>query len=604
MPPSKPLRPAAEPPLSPPVIPAKALPVPSSRLRPGPTTGGNECGVEGPAWTSTTSTSRAQILVVGPGLRRDDVRVLVKLRRYVCRTGLSVLLGFCASSGIANAQTRDVPGVAVPSGTKTPVGVPSGGQPLPGNPGSVINIPPADGSNGGGRTNGGSDGLPDAVTVIDILRHLPHWPGSISTGGSSDPDGPPRMGPKPLGGKPVLVTDTPRPPDRVVTINPGQPFSPRPSPRSDGTQVITGAVAGDVRPREVIVTLGSNATANTVFELSQDLGLDGDTLYTSNLLGTHLVRFRIPDTRTIADVLQQLATDARVQLAQPDYVFTASGGAAKPLPVPQYAAQKLHLVEAHKLAQGKQVKIAVIDTAIDTTHPVFGGAITATFDALGDSKPEAELHGTSIAGIVSARSELDGVAPAANVLGVRAFTSAPGSQAQSYTLAILKGLDWAVMNGARVVNMSFAGPNDPLLGQAIAAAVKQGVTIVAAAGNGGPNAQPAYPGAYPNVIAVTAIDNKDALYKSANHGTYIAVAAPGVDIISAAPKGAYDISSGTSMAAAHVSGIAALMLEKNPKLTPKDIRDGLSKSARQPPRLIAEEMGAGIVDAAEALKAR
>ncbi len=147
-------------------------------------------------------------------------------------------------------------------------------------------------------------------------------------------------------------------------------------------------------------------------------------------------------------------------------------------------------------------------------------------------------------------------------------------------------------------------PNDPLLGQAITAAVKQGVTIVAAAGNGGPDASPAYPGAFPNVIAVTAIDDHDAIYKSANRGTYIAVAAPGVDIIGAAPKGAYDISSGTSMAAAHVSGVAALLLEKNPKLTPRDIRDALSKSARQPPRLIAEDMGAGIVDAAEALRMR
>ncbi|HPG89895.1 MAG TPA: S8 family serine peptidase, partial [Hyphomicrobium sp.] len=174
--------------------------------------------------------------------------------------------------------------------------------------------------------------------------------------------------------------------------------------------------------------------------------------------------------------------------------------------------------------------------------------------------------------------------------------------AQSHTLAILKSLDWSVLNGARIINMSFAGPNDVLLGQAIAAAVKQGVTVIAAAGNAGPDAPPAYPGAYPNVIAVTAIDDKDALYQSANRGTYVAVAAPGVDIIGAAPNGGYDMSSGTSMAAAHVSGIAALMLEQNPKLTPRDIRDRLSKSARQPPRLIAEDMGAGIVDAAEALQ--
>ncbi len=374
--------------------------------------------------------------------------------------------------------------------------------------------------------------------------------------------------------------------------------------RSDGAPpAIIGANVSDVRPREVIVTLEQGATANTVYELGQDLGLDGDTFYTSTLLSTRIVRFRISDTRTVAEVVRQLATDVRVQLAQPNNVFTANQTAAKPLPVPQYAPQKLHLDEAHKLALGKRVKIAIIDTAIDASHPVFGGAITSIFDALGETKPEAELHGTFIAGVVGARSGLMGVAPDANVLSVRAFSGTASSAAQSNTLVILKGLDWAVLNGARIVNMSFSGPNDPLLGQAIAAAVKRGVVIVAAAGNGGPDAPPAYPGAYPNVIAVTAIDSKDGLFKSANRGTYIAIAAPGVDIIGAAPNGAYEISTGTSMAAAHVSGIAALMLEKSPRLTPKEIRDALSKSARQPPRLIAEDMGAGIVDAADALSA-
>ncbi len=532
-----------------------------------------------------------------PSLYDRSSTVIPAFAGMTKRVGIAValplaILALAAHPNSALAQSRGTPGAV---GNGSGVSVPTPNLPTPEGP--------APGREpGGDPPKGSADGLPDAVTVLDILRRLPHWPGRAIETSSSD-DAPPPSGPKPRGGKPAPIADAPRTPNRVVAITPGQPFAPRPSPRGDGAPPpITGTIVSDVREREVIVTLGPGATANTVFELSQDLGLDGDTLYVSNLLGTRVVRFRISDTRSIADVVQQLSTDARVQVAQPNYVFTANGAGGKTLP--QYAPQKINLGEALKIASGKRIKIAVIDTAIDATHPAFAGSIGVSFDALGETKGDAELHGTSIAGIVAARAELQGVAPEAQILGVRAFASGAKGNAQSHTLAILKGLDWAVLNGARVVNMSFAGPNDPLLGQAIASAVKQGVVVVAAAGNNGPDAQPAYPGAFPNVIAVTAIDDKDAIYKSANRGTYVAVAAPGVDIIGAAPKGAYEMSSGTSMAAAHVSGIAALMLEKNPKATPKDIRDGLSKSARQPPRLIAEDMGAGIVDAAEALKVK
>lgn len=446
-----------------------------------------------------------------------------------------------------------------------------------------------------GKGGGSSAGLPDAVTVLDILRLLPRRPGVIV-----DPyDGPPDQGPRPQS-EGADSTPPPRRPSRVVTLNPAQPFIARPKPRPSGAPAaVTGPIVPEIREREVIVALTAGATTDTVYELSQDHALDGETLYTSNLIGSRVVRFRIPDSRPVADVIAALGADARVRLAQPHYVFTANG-VTQPLPVPQYAPKALHLDEAHKIASGKRVKIAVIDTAIDTAHPAFAGAVKTTFDALG-SKGDAEVHGTVVASIVTARESLVGVAPEANVLGVRAFAADDEGPAQSTTFAILKGLDWAVLNGARVVNMSFAGPDDPLIGEAVAAAIKKGVIIVAAAGNGGPDAPPAYPGAFPDVIAVTAVDDREGLYAAANHGSYIAIAAPGVDIVGAAPKGAYDISSGTSMAAAHVSGIVALMLEKNPKMSPKDVRDVLAKSARRAGA--PDEMGAGIADAVRALDA-
>ncbi len=371
--------------------------------------------------------------------------------------------------------------------------------------------------------------------------------------------------------------------------------------RAPGTSALIGPVVPEILDREVIVTFPASVSNAEVLAILRSQNLTGETLYVSTLLNQRVVRIRIPDARPVEGVLQAIAADVRIIIAQPHYVYVANG-AAKALPVPQYAPDKLKLTEAHKIAQGKRVKIAVIDTQVDTTHPAFAGSITETFDALGETKPVAESHGTAIAGILGARSELTGVAPASNVLAIRAFAGNARGQPQSYTLAILKALDFAVSSGARVINMSFAGPSDPILGQAIAAAEAKGVTMVAAAGNGGPDAKPAYPAAYPGVIAVTATDNADRLYKNANHGTYIAVAAPGVDIIAAAPKGAYDISSGTSMAAAHVSGIAALMLEKNSKLLPKDIRAMLLSSAHKTTGQTAD-YGAGIADAAGALAA-
>ena len=107
----------------------------------------------------------------------------------------------------------------------------------------------------------------------------------------------------------------------------------------------------------------------------------------------------------------------------------------------------------------------------------------------------------------------------------------------------------------------------------LAAAYDKDIVLIAAAGNAGPKSAPLYPAADPDVIAVTATDSHDGLFKMANRGQYIAVAAPGVEILALAPGDAYQITTGTSVAAAHVSGIAALLLERNPSLKPAEMRD-------------------------------
>ena len=128
--------------------------------------------------------------------------------------------------------------------------------------------------------------------------------------------------------------------------------------------------------------------------------------------------------------------------------------------------------------------------------------------------------------------------------------------------------------------MSFAGSYDPLLEKGVAAAHERQVIMVAAAGNKGPEAPPAYPAAYSQVIAVTATDIADRLYSEANQGAYVAIAAPGVDVLVLALGHAHLIQSGTSFAAAHVSGILALLLEQQPQLTAQEALWALTAGAR------------------------
>jgi subtilisin family serine protease len=132
----------------------------------------------------------------------------------------------------------------------------------------------------------------------------------------------------------------------------------------------------------------------------------------------------------------------------------------------------------------------------------------------------------------------------------------------------------------------------------LAAAYAKDMVLIAAAGNAGPNSPPLYPAADPNVIAVTATDSKDSLYNMANRGPYIAVAAPGVEILAIGPGESYVITTGTSVAAAHVSGVAALMLELKPSLKPKDIRTIIMATAKPlGPAGQHSDFGAGLVNA-------
>jgi len=182
--------------------------------------------------------------------------------------------------------------------------------------------------------------------------------------------------------------------------------------------------------------------------------------------------------------------------------------------------------------------------------------------ATGTPATGSAARGTQATGTPATSTHPDSPAAAA--------TGTPTTGTESTTFNILLGLDWAAKR-VRVINMSFAGPRDPSAERALKNAHDKGIVLIAAAGNAGPKSPPLYPGAYPSVIAVTATDANDKLFTGANRGRYIAVAAPGVDILTTVPHGHYDFFSGSSFAAAQVSGVVALLLEREPKLTPVQV---------------------------------
>jgi hypothetical protein len=322
------------------------------------------------------------------------------------------------------------------------------------------------------------------------------------------------------------------------------------------------------------------------------------------LIGGTIGLFRITDRRSVETVSRELAAEASIRSVQPNfrYVLQEQKAALTEGDPAQYANAKLRLPQAHTLAHGANVTIAVIDSGIDVKHPELANAIADNFDALG-SKEGPHVHGTGIAGAIVSHARLMGSAPEARILAIRAFGAAPNG-AESTSYVILKGLDYAAAHGAQIVNMSFAGPKDALIERGIAATAAKDILMVAAAGNAGPKSPPLYPATNTNVMAVTATDAQDRLFAASNRGSHIAISAPGVDIFLPAPDDKYQMTSGTSFSAAYVSGLAALMLERNPALKPGELRAILMKTARDLGALGRDDLfGAGEADAFAAVSA-
>jgi subtilisin family serine protease len=297
-------------------------------------------------------------------------------------------------------------------------------------------------------------------------------------------------------------------------------------------------------------------------------------------LSIHCVIYEIPDGRSVASVLAELSKDSNVSIAEPLSEFhTLTERTAAAYNDPLYDLQTnltaLGIAEAHKHAQGAGVRIALIDTGVDTHHPDLRGRIARTRSFV--DKPAASVgsyrHGTAMAGLIAAVANnhvgIVGIAPLAQLEVYEAcWQLKPDSdEAVCNTFTLAKALAAAVDSGDSLINMSIAGPADPLLSALVNVAIKRGVTFVGAA------AEPAdaFPTSIRGVISAQGLQHSvssDAFAVPANH------------VLTLRPEGQYDFESGTSVAAAELTGVIALLMSSsNAHLTASSVASLLKETA-------------------------
>ncbi len=232
---------------------------------------------------------------------------------------------------------------------------------------------------------------------------------------------------------------------------------------------------------------------------------------------------------------------------------------------------------------GTPPRIGMVDTGLNAEHAALSAARLKLhrLDRDGRVAPSDKLHGTSVAALLvgDPGSRTPGLVPQATLIAVDAFHKA-GNDERADAYALIEALDYLAKQDVSVINLSLAGPYSKAVAEQVARLNDQGIVMVAAAGNGGPAAKPAFPAAHSVVIAVTAVDRRGQVYRRAARGTHIDLAAPGVEVWTAASVRGARTRTGTSYAAPFVTAAIALMLQENPDLTPGEVRARLHRSAR------------------------
>ncbi|HEY9067897.1 MAG TPA: S8 family serine peptidase [Burkholderiaceae bacterium] len=348
------------------------------------------------------------------------------------------------------------------------------------------------------------------------------------------------------------------------------------------------ARAADDPPRQVLVLLemttphfrpdgnysggyadaaGRTARRRIAADLARTHGLRLATDWPMPALGLDCYVMDVPPPLQPDEIAARLAREPRVAWAQTMNVFRPLGAGAGPAAaVPthddplyplQPAAREWHLNELHAAATGQGVRVAVIDGAVQRDHPDLVQQLEANLNfAAGASPDGGELHGTAVAGLIAARADngigIVGIAPRAHLLALRACSQpTPADAALCTSLSLALALNAAIDREARVINLSLAGPSDRLVQRLVETAQTRGATVVAAASRSAP--QGGFPARLDGVIA-TLDDTATAVVPNA----YVA---PGTDVPSTVPGSRWATLSGSSYAAAQLSGLVALLLD-------------------------------------------
>lgn len=275
-------------------------------------------------------------------------------------------------------------------------------------------------------------------------------------------------------------------------------------------------------------------------------------------------------------VLDELAHDARVAWAQPlgDYHALDAGDPLAPL---QPAVRDWHLAELHRASTGRGVTVAVVDSGVDAGHPDLAGRLALRRNFVDDGPDVAEAHGTAVAGIIGARTGngvgIAGIAPGARIMALRACWETEARPARCNSLTLGKAINYALENNAQVINLSLGGPPDRLLQTLLQAALARGVVVVGAADP--QRADGGFPASLPGVIGVARSGDR--------HPPSSLLYAPGTDIPTCAPGAGWGLVSGSSYAAAHVTGLAALLAELKPRTVAQALRPRIEDAAAGPP---------------------